>query len=415
MWKNILKDDSNDKNWSKFQEVLDKYPALDIWYSRSHYGSDRGLISLDSLYITWDERQSIIWDELVTSGKLLRSSSLLSNTIRYFYVLDNKDKFPEIENYKVLPSYHALFEEALEVWSASLKALDWFITSVPKEVISSNDNIMYIEILGGTMSIPLTASCNNSYENDEGEVFNMCIRARDTEVIASPDNWLSYYLIYSQLAKLDNYHDIEDLSEQLNLPDVIHRTLSGVITIRCGACETEVDDLYRYQGEWDCERCGLKNEYENSGEIASEEGVGPYINGTVIGFECPFGHSVYNGEDATCDAHHIKAHDSMPAEGWEHIDFDFQIGDDCFYIDEDMVLNVYEVTQSTISDYLSSNSADALLGYEQDEYILTEHPDVEDIGEYNNETLWKDSNYYYYYDDDGQIQYSETNPNDEDE
>ena len=76
---------------------------------------------------------------------------------------------------------------------------------------------------------------------------------------------------------------------------------------------------------------------------------------------------------------------------------------------------MYNVTEYTISDYLSSFSADALLGYGQDEYILTEHPDVDDIGEYNNQTLWKDSNYYYYYDEDGQIQYSETNPNDEDE
>ena len=32
MWKNILKDESNDKNWSKFQEVIDKYPSLGVFY-----------------------------------------------------------------------------------------------------------------------------------------------------------------------------------------------------------------------------------------------------------------------------------------------------------------------------------------------------------------------------------------------
>lgn len=410
MWKNILKDDSNDKNWSKFQEVLDKY-SLDVLYVPLRHSNYN--IKIDKMYITWGEGRRILWEQLVTRNVDYIASK--NRCLLYNYILGNVDKDFKVKG-DASNFSGALYDETLEAWTASLKAFDWFRRSVPDEFISSDDNIMYIEILGGTMSVPLTSSCNNSYENDEGVVFNMCLRARDTEVIASPDNWLSYYLIYSQLAKLDNYEDIEEFSQSLGLPDVIYQTIRGTIDVRCGNCEEVIEDITNPDTyyEWDCKVCGFTNELRSVGEIASEEGVGPYINGIVVGFDCPFGHRVY-GNEAVCQYHHISSGNDWPSDGWEHIDYDFQIGDDYFYTHDDQVLNVYNVTEYTISDYLSSFSADALLGYGQDEYILTEHPDVDDIGEYNNQTLWKDSNYYYYYDEDGQIQYSETNPNDEDE
>tara|TARA_R100000951_G_scaffold111511_2_gene110644 strand:+ start:721 stop:1947 length:1227 start_codon:yes stop_codon:yes gene_type:complete len=408
MWKNILKDESNDKNWSKFQEVIDKYPSLGVQYKRFTGVSN---IALDSIFITWGDGQEIQWSSLVVENV----SPVMERCMNYLYVLENLDKdyTPKV----TLESLFEFYDTVLMLWTASLKAFDWFLRSVPSEFISSDDNIMYIQILGGTMSVPLTSSCSNSYENDEGVVFNMCLRARRTsaQVIASADNWLSYYLIYSQLAKMNNYEDIESFSEELGLPDVIHQTIRGEIVLRCGNCEDIYEEDMSYNVyEWNCGVCGFVNQFNNEGEIDSEEGIGPYVNGDIVGFDCPFDHRVYSG-DATCEYHHIKANNDWPSEGWEHIDFDFQIGDDYFYIGDDLVLNVHNLTEYTTSDYLNGQSADSFLGHDADEYILTEHPDVEEIGEYNNLPLRKDGNYYYYYDENEEIQYSETNPNDGEE
>ena len=364
-----------------------------------------------SIFITWGDGQEIQWSSLVVENV----SPVMERCMNYLYVLENLDKdyTPKV----TLESLFEFYDTVLMLWTASLKAFDWFLRSVPSEFISSDDNIMYIQILGGTMSVPLTSSCSNSYENDEGVVFNMCLRARRTsaQVIASADNWLSYYLIYSQLAKMNNYEDIESFSEELGLPDVIHQTIRGEIVLRCGNCEDIYEEDMSYNVyEWNCGVCGFVNQFNNEGEIDSEEGIGPYVNGDIVGFDCPFDHRVYSG-DATCEYHHIKANNDWPSEGWEHIDFDFQIGDDYFYIGDDLVLNVHNLTEYTTSDYLNGQSADSFLGHDADEYILTEHPDVEEIGEYNNLPLRKDGNYYYYYDENEEIQYSETNPNDGEE
>jgi len=436
MWKDILKDDNA---WSDFQEVLDKYPALDVTYTNIYRSNQnlKRMINFSELSITWGNEYKIPWESLIT--REVSNYAGVSKTIKGYYILGNYSE--EFMDKKIVSDKSAVFDsitptinpdvsewllrrqdmkkESLEVWSSSLKALDWFIRSIPKDIISANDSTMYIPILEGTMSIPLTSTCDNSYENDNGQVFNMCIAASRTrgEIIASADNWLSYYLIYSQLAKLDSYDDIEELAESLNLPNVIHQTIRGSIVVRCGVCEEVVDDINIIQSyEWDCERCGFINEYYDGGdEIPSEEDIGPYVQGNVIGFECPFGHRVYSEDDGICEVHHIKAIDSWPSMGWEHIDYDFESNGDYFYIDDDKVLNVDNVMEYTITDYISGVNMSELLGHGADVWFLENHPNVEEIGQWNNNTLWKDGDYYYYYNDDGEIEYSETNPKDEEE
>lgn len=415
MWEDILKDDNV---WSDFQEVIDKYPALEATLTLPRYmssGTFKQILQFSEIYISWGDEYKLPWESLITR-EVYNYAGVIRN-IKTYYILGNKDKYPEFDNFYDPKSYLDSKEESLEAWSSSLKALDWFIRSVPKDIISANDNVMYLPILGGTMTVPLTSNCNNSYENDDGQVFNMCIRARNQgSIIASADNWLSYYLIYSQLGKLDSYDDIEELSESLNLPNVIHQTIRGSITVRCGVCEEHeegVTNMLNYQ--WECERCGFINEYEDTDEIASEEDVGPYIQGIAVGFECPFGHTVYNTDIPECNLHHIKAIDGWPSEGWEHIDYDFEIGGDYFYVDEDEVLNVNNVMEYDLSTYISGVSMSELLGHGADVFLLENHPHVEEIGQWNNSPLWKDEYYYYYYDDNDEIEYSETNPNDEEE
>ena len=68
-----------------------------------------------------------------------------------------------------------------------------------------------------------------------------------------------------------------------------------------------------------------------------------------------------------------------------------------------------------LSTYISGVSMSELLGHGADVLLLENHPNVEEIGRWNNNTLWKDGDYYYYYDNNNDIEYSETNPNDEEE
>ena len=420
MWEDILKDDNI---WSDFQEVLDKYPALEATLTLPSYmrsGTFKQMLQFCDIHISWGDEYKLPWESLLT--REVYNYGNVVRTIKTYYILGNKDKYPEFDDFYdpklYLGTRGDLKEESLEAWSSSLKALDWFIRSVPKDIISANDNVMYLPILGGTMSVPLTSNCENSYENDDGQVFNMCIRARNSgSIIASADNWLSYYLIYSQLGKLGSYDDIEELAESLNLPDVIHQTIRGSIVVRCGVCEEVKDDINIMQTyEWECDRCGFINEYyDGDNEIASEEGIGPYIQGNVSGFECPFGHRVYSEDYDTCDVHYIKAIDGWPSQGWEHVDYDFEINGDYFYIHDDKVLNVDNVMEYDLTNYISGVSMSELLGHGADVWFLENHPNVEEIGQWNNNTLWKGEDYYYYYDDNNEIEYSETNPNDEEE
>lgn len=299
MWRDILKNDELEKNeilMAALNRILKQYPGYKI--------TNSGV----SFFVS-DPIANLRWH----FDDLYRDSD--NNTFSRF-----------IERYFEMDNYTYALQKVEEVFSASLKGLNWFLSELRRnndlDIIISNvfsrTKRMRIETeQHGTFVIDLDTSCNTKYEGPKHNVdYLMCISPDLTNKPALGDSWLTLYMTYNMISKAseDEVHDMaygNHKGRKAIIPDVIYLAIQEGWRYECPVCEYELDESDEH-----CDRCGSMVEIDEieGTTVDIHEGDGIQDVGTVTAYwSCPYDYeTISDGE--YCHEHGIRL-SGWPNEG----------------------------------------------------------------------------------------------------